>query len=181
MNFPRASAPSEAPPALRKSRRVRFKSVIRSLSKLETVPERGHQGVPSSFAQISDLFLSMKPTAVDQVEQEQADQTEQEHNQVRIQIPKIRYNNAAVIRQRGNLREYLGVGQAIKYGSGQKAEKTRDYIIEFSFTATGGACARSITTQSHANSEHQSTDNVSKHIGRWNVREFDHSYLPQHV
>jgi hypothetical protein len=63
------------------------------------------------------------------------------------------------------------IGQAIKYGTCQKAEQTRNNVVEFAFTATGGASAWSVPGEGHAHAEHQPAYEISNNVGCGDIRE----------
>ena len=58
----------------------------------------------------------------------------------------------------------LLVGQAENNCTSQKTQEARDQIIQLSFAAPGGAGARSVTGQGHADPEYQSADQVAHDI-----------------
>ena len=111
----------------------------------------------------------MQPCPVNQIEQKHTDQTEQQHDKVRVEFPQVRKYRAAVVGQGRNSRKYLLVSQTEDYGARKKAEHARDQIIQFSLAAPGGAGSRSVAGQGHPDPEDQSTHQVAGNIRCWHV------------
>ena len=66
------------------------------------------------------FFSPGQAAAVDQVEQEHGDQSEQQHEQVRVQLPEIRYDHVANLGDGRDLREDLLVSQPEEDCAGQE-------------------------------------------------------------
>ena len=56
------------------------------------------------------------------------------------------------------------IGQAVDDCTGQKAQETRNEIIQFSFAGAGDTGARSVPGQGHADAENQAADQVADDI-----------------
>jgi hypothetical protein len=73
-----------------------------------------------------NLVFSLHPGSIDEIEQQDADQTESQNGQVRAEVPKIRNHHVADFGKFFYLREYLLVRQAKNYRTGKEAQHARD-------------------------------------------------------
>jgi hypothetical protein len=117
--------------------------------------------------------FAVQPAAVDQIEQEDRDHTEKQHEEIRVKVPDVGHDDVAVFGNRRDTRENLLVSQSENHRARQESQETGDDVIQFSFTATGGAGARSVTTQCHADAEDQAAHQVAHYIRSRNVGEGD--------
>ncbi len=161
MNCPTASAPAAAVPSFKKSRRDTLVFSIVPFSHNCRQPVHENRSRLESFA----FFAAVQSCPVDQIEQEYAHQSKEQHGQVGIEVPDIGHDDIAIV---GDFRyhwENLLVSHTINHSADQETEQTRDDIIELAFAAPGGAGARSEPGEGHAHTKYQPSNQVPDDVG----------------
>ena len=115
----------------------------------------------------------MKSCPVDQVEQDQGHQRKYQYKEIRVEVPHVRHDHAAIIGELGYGWEYLLISQAVNNCADKKAQETRNDIVELAFAATGGASAWSVPGKRHPYAKYQSPDDITDDISGRYGREGD--------
>lgn len=123
----------------------------------------------------------METTPIDSIEQQQGNQPEQEDEKIGVQVPQIRKDHVAQSIDCSYFRHHLLICEAKEDGANQETQDARDQIIELAFAATGGASARSVSGEGHANAEDQPSDEVTDNISGRHRWELDHAQAAQPI
>jgi hypothetical protein len=127
---------------------------------------------------LSHLFFQLVLAAqavFDQIEQEKDQDHKDANQQGRADIPEIWQGLIAKIGDFLNGWKDLLVSETVEERACNQTQNSREEVIKFAFAGPGGTGAWSVPGERHSQTEDQSAEQISKHIGGGDVGKLKHS------